>query len=999
MTWGRLLRARALPIAISVAVTMTSALVAPAAASAAVPDAHPASATVASTAAPSTTDALPRMDEYRAADYDEAAAALPAGLVEAAGRDLGKSGAEYLAAADAATDAVDVVAALEERGVDVRGSRLEGTHLTVSVGSAADAAVVATTGARAEVGDPAGADFSGMDFESTLDVYGGQGYVWANQDGSGGQCSVGFTGYQVASGQKQLATAGHCLAGMAAVTGQIRALVQIAPGTGGVPGGAIGFPVAGSGAFGNGYDTGLIAASAAGVVTKPSLLTWGGASSAPLSSAPLPVTGQTAAMQGADVCKSGSRTGWSCGSVLAVDEPVLVSGAEVNAIVTDACVQPGDSGGAAVSGQRALGIVSGSTGAACGDPSQFSVLFPMVSAGGVSVSSKYGGTWEPAVTVAAPVVTNVTAGTTGAAGRISGTLANATDASRIRVYVDGSATAFATADASTGSWSVSLASLGAGAHRFSAVAGWGAWSRSAAATGTVTVTAVAAAGDIVRAPGGALYLVDGPRRLVPVPSAAVAAEFTARPILDQTAAAIAGYTIDTAAVLGIAVSCGATFALAGGGQLWRLPGTATGGLPVTALDPATCATVPRSPSPVGERILLRSATSGTVFLLDSGKKHRLSNAAAVRAFGGAQPTTVPLAVPTLATIADGRELLAPAQLVTTASNRTVYLIDGMSRKIRVAGLDTPAEYGVRAVETVAQSVLDGYTAPPAALTVVAKCAGTTVIAGDGQVSRLASGPAGLASTTLDPVTCAAIPDPTRTITGAPFLRSRATGELYLVQDGRKSPVTSAAAKALNGGSVPPSVSLGEGSLARIPTGRTLLAPGTLVKAAESAVVYLIDGVNRKVPIRNVPTAAEFGRTGHTTVPLAVLNGYRPVSLGLSLGITCRSSYYVAGGGSLWRLEAGSSFGLRTTALDDRTCAAFRTSAQPVTKALFVRSTTTGAVYRVSDGARTYMPTMTEIITINGGIPPAFVPLSPRALALLPLAPGSPDDRQAPPRQA
>jgi hypothetical protein len=781
-----------------------------------------APATTPTTAAPTSEAALPQMDEYPALDYAEAAAALPAGLVEATGRDLGKTAEEYLATADAATDAVDVVDALKDRGVDVLGSRLDGTVLTVSVESAADAALVASTGAVAEVGEPERRDFSRIDFEAVQDVYDGQGYAWANQDGTANQCSVGFTGYRVSTGEKRLVTAGHCVAGMSAIKGQVRTLNQSRAGSGGVFGGAIGLPVAGSGAFGNGYDTGLVAATAAGVVPIPSALTWGGGASSPLASAPLPVIGQSAAVQGGDVCKSGSRTGWTCGTILAVDEVVAVSDSKVNSIVTDACVQPGDSGGGALSGRRAVGVVSGSSDLSCDDPSYSSVIFPMVSATGASVSSKYDGSWEPAVTVSAPAVTKVVGGSITTAGSISGTLANATGPSRVRVYVDGATAAFATANASSGRWSVSLASLGAGSHRFSAVAGWGSWSRSAAVAGTVTV-AVAVAGDIVRAPGGALYLLDGTRRLVRVPSTAIAGEFAVRQVRDLTAGVLAGYTIDPAATLGIAVSCGATSYLAGGGQLWRLPTASAGGLPVTALDPTTCAAFAQSPRPSGKPILLRSAATGAVTLLDSGTKHRLSSAA-LRAFGGAQPTSVPLATATLATIPDGRQLLAPGRLVTTASSPTVYLVDGMSRKIRVASLSTAAEFGARDVTTVASSVLNGYTTAPTALTVTASCSGSILIAGNGQTSLLASGSAGLATTALDPVTCSVLPVPTRTITGAPYLKSRATGDLFLVQNGKKSPLTTTAAKARNGGIVPPSVSLSKGTLAGIPTGRTLLAP-------------------------------------------------------------------------------------------------------------------------------------------------------------------------------
>ncbi|MFD3443681.1 S1 family peptidase [Microbacteriaceae bacterium 4G12] len=989
MTWGTRLGARGISMAASVAVAAAAVLGAPVAASAASPSPATAPASpAAATQAPAdpAEDAQPRMDEYAAADFEQAAAALPPALVEAAARDLGKTGAEYLASAEAASDAADVVQALTDRGVDVLDARLEGTELTVSVGTTADAAVVAESGARAEIGAPELPDFSAVEFVPALDVYDGQGYVWENQDGTANQCSVGFTGFEVSSGKKQFATAGHCLDGMSRIVGPVRTLDQTRPGDGGSFGDPIGSPVAGSGRFGGGYDTGLIAASAAGVVALPSVLTWGGGSGAPIASAPLPVTGQSVGVRGADLCKSGSRTGWSCGTVLSVDETVSVSGANVNTIVTDACVQPGDSGGAALSGQRAVGVVSGSTTLPCSDPSHFSVLFPMLSARGASVQAKYGSAWEPAVTVSTPVVTSVVGGSPKAAGSLSGTLANAAASSSVQVYIDGSSTAFATADASSGRWTVSLDSLGPGSHRFSVVAGWGSWSRSAAATGIVTVTgaAAAAAGDVVRAPDGALYLVDGTSRLVPVPSTAVAAEFRARPALDVTAAAIAAYRIDTAARLGIAVSCGPTSYLAGGGQLWRLPSGSAGGLPVTGLDPATCAAFAQSSGPANDPVLLRSPATGDIYLVQSGTKNRLASMGAVFAFGGAQPAYVPVSGDTLAGIPNGRELLAPASLVKTAGSPAVYFVDGSSRRIPLASFDTAVEYGVSGYTTVSDATLGAYAAAPAPLSIVAQCSGSSVIAGGGELSRLASGSAGLSATALDPTTCGALPAPKRTITGAPFLRDPATGAVHLLRDGKKSPLTTMSAViALGGGAVPPFVSLSGGSLGAIPTGRELLGPGTLVKTAASPVVYLVDGLDRRVPIDSFALAAEFGATGYSTVPDAVLRSYVAASGSLSLAVTCRSSHYVAGGGSLWTLSARSSFGLRTTALRDSTCAALRTSPQAVAGALFVRNPETGAVYNVTDGRKTYLATMGDIYSRNGGALPVFVPVSPSVLTTLP----------------
>lgn len=68
-----------------------------------------------------------------------------------------------------------------------------------------------------------------------------------------------------------------------------------------------------------------------------------------------PVVGQKA-------CKTGFRTGYSCGTISQVGTSIDVSGSRMidNAFTIDLCALPGDSGGVVFSGDRALGISSAS---------------------------------------------------------------------------------------------------------------------------------------------------------------------------------------------------------------------------------------------------------------------------------------------------------------------------------------------------------------------------------------------------------------------------------------------------------------------------------------------------------------------------------------------------------------------------------------------------------------------------------------------------------------
>jgi hypothetical protein len=81
-----------------------------------------------------------------------------------------------------------------------------------------------------------------------------------------------------------------------------------------------------------------------------------------LGAPPLPITGVAAPVVGEPVCKAGSRTGFSCGTVNAVHQSVQVGDRQMNdSFSMNICALPGDSGGPVVTGTQAVGISSASS--------------------------------------------------------------------------------------------------------------------------------------------------------------------------------------------------------------------------------------------------------------------------------------------------------------------------------------------------------------------------------------------------------------------------------------------------------------------------------------------------------------------------------------------------------------------------------------------------------------------------------------------------------------
>ncbi len=75
------------------------------------------------------------------------------------------------------------------------------------------------------------------------------------------------------------------------------------------------------------------------------------------------VTGSQQAAVGAYVCRSGSTTGWRCGTIQAFNSTVRYSQGTVTGLIrTSVCAEPGDSGGSLVAGTQAQGVTSGGSG-------------------------------------------------------------------------------------------------------------------------------------------------------------------------------------------------------------------------------------------------------------------------------------------------------------------------------------------------------------------------------------------------------------------------------------------------------------------------------------------------------------------------------------------------------------------------------------------------------------------------------------------------------------
>jgi streptogrisin C len=157
--------------------------------------------------------------------------------------------------------------------------------------------------------------------------------------GPGFRCSVGFSA-RTSSGAKRMVTAGHCTEGGGTASGFNN--VTMGPINGSV------FSLQG--------DFGKVDVTSSSWTLAATVNRYG--------QGDLTVHGSTAAATGASVCRSGSTTGWHCGTIQAKNQTVNYPNRTVQGLTrTNVCAEPGDSGGSFITtAGQAQGMTSGGSG-------------------------------------------------------------------------------------------------------------------------------------------------------------------------------------------------------------------------------------------------------------------------------------------------------------------------------------------------------------------------------------------------------------------------------------------------------------------------------------------------------------------------------------------------------------------------------------------------------------------------------------------------------------
>ncbi|WP_129338193.1 hypothetical protein [Cellulomonas endophytica] len=230
-------------------------------------------------------------------------------------------------------------------------------------------------------------------------------------------------------------------------------------------------------------------------------------------------------------------------------------------------------------------------------------------------------------------------------------------------------------------------------------------------------------------------------------------------------------------------------------------------------------------------------------------------------------------------------------------------------------------------------------------------------------------------------------------TAPPVVKEPGTPTVWRLEAGVRRAVGSWADLVALTGGTPAVRTVATSTLARAATGTPVLSPGTLVRPADGAEIYLVDGVSGLVHVDALAVPRQLGLTGWTTVPRPALAGYTVARAYLSPVLTCFGRSYLGDGtGPVLRTPAvADPPTLPVTRPADATCRALplRTPPAPERGPVFVRSAAADTVYLLTATQRRPVTGWSALVSLAGSPRPLIAVLSDASVAAIPLGAPAP----------
>lgn len=297
-----------------------------------------------------------------------------------------------------------------------------------------------------------------------------------------------------------------------------------------------------------------------------------------------------------------------------------------------------------------------------------------------------------------------------------------------------------------------------------------------------------------------VFLIDGWGSRIRVPSMAILAEYGLKSIRTVSDTTLNGYT-RTASDLTIVARCNNTDGLVHGGAFSPLSSNGTG-IPVTVLDASTCAALSGGATIASAAFVLTPGSPDVYLLANGTARPVLGWSDVVRLNNGTAPVISTLAGGTVQGLPQPGGVAAPYSLVKSNQNATVWVTDGVDKKLRLDSFGTSDALGLGSWRVAPDQLINAY-ADAGTLSRVVSCSGTTYIGLGGTLYPVsAANPHGLPVAALG-AACGALNRSGAAPLDRVFLKSNNSAVVYTLVGGQRRAVKSwSDLVAVNGGSAP-----------------------------------------------------------------------------------------------------------------------------------------------------------------------------------------------------
>ena len=266
-------------------------------------------------------------------------------------------------------------------------------------------------------------------------------------------------------------------------------------------------------------------------------------------------------------------------------------------------------------------------------------------------------------------------------------------------------------------------------------------------------------GQMVKGPGPRVYFVAGFDHLVPMLSFDPTVDMGLAPSFSVVSQADLDQAVkdpDSAALSNVVV-CGSVTYFAAEGKLWPVEESLVAGLGRTVLDASACSLLPKSATTIRGALFVMATTGGGIYMVTpEGTKRQLLTTQSLGMVSAPHAAVVLKVGPYfMDSLPTGLKVLPPGSLVKSATQSSVFLVDGFSRRIPVPNIALATAGGINSsVITVSQAEIDALaldSGTPAPLSSLIGCNSKHYQASGGSYRVLAS--AGSGELVLDATTC------------------------------------------------------------------------------------------------------------------------------------------------------------------------------------------------------------------------------------------------------